>query len=644
MSDKTVGKIVRVSGPLVVAVDLPGTQMHEVVRVGADRLYGEVIEMRSGELSIQVYEETEGLGPGDPVERTGMPLTVELGPGMIGTIFDGIQRPLERIMAESGHFIQRGIDVPQLDREKSWHFVPDVQPGAQVVGGDIIGHVDETQAIIHKIMIPPKLKGTIKSIEEKDATIVDTVAVLQTDEGDVELQMLQRWPVRESRLVADRIPPSEPLVTGQRVLDTLFPIAKGGTACVPGPFGSGKTVVQHQLAKWANADLIVYVGCGERGNEMTDVLLEFPELIDPNTGRPLFERTVLVANTSNMPVAAREASVFTGITMAEYFRDMGYNVAVMADSTSRWAEAIREISGRLEEMPGEEGYPAYLGSRIAAFYERAGNVVCLGSDGRKGSVSLIGAVSPPGGDLSEPVVQATLRVVRVFWGLDEKLASQRHFPAINWLTSYSLYRGEIDKHVNKTIGPDWQKNRTEASGLLQRESELEEIVRLVGMEALSETDRLTMQTAKMIREDFLHQNAFMDIDTYTSLEKQFKMLDAIIHYHHHAREALAAGAEIDELTQLDVLDRVARSKLIPEKDLAQFDSILTDIDEQTAALVPDADARHGDSQRLGFSLTDNAVAAPTLSNHQVEELEAREAQEYADKNKKSDEDAKDSPS
>jgi len=583
MSEKTIGKIVRVSGPLVVAVDLPGTQMHEVVRVGEERLFGEVIEMRSGELAIQVYEETEGIGPGDPVERTGMPLTVELGPGMIGTIFDGVQRPLEHIMNASGHFIKRGIDVPQLDREKVWKFEPDVEPGAEVVGGDVIGHVEETQAIVHKIMVPPGRRGRIKTIEAKEATVVDTVAVLETEDGEVELTMLQRWPVREPRLVAGRKLPSEPLITGQRVLDSMFPIAKGGTACVPGPFGSGKTVVQHQLAKWANADLIVYVGCGERGNEMTDVLLEFPELTDPNTGRPLFERTVLVANTSNMPVAAREASVFTGITMAEYFRDMGYNVAVMADSTSRWAEAIREISGRLEEMPGEEGYPAYLGSRIAGFYERAGHVVCLGSEQREGSVSLIGAVSPPGGDLSEPVVQATLRVVRVFWGLDEKLASQRHFPAINWLTSYSLYRREIDQYVNESIGPAWQKNRTEASGLLQREAELEEIVRLVGMEALSEADRLTMQTAKMIREDFLHQNAFMDVDTYTSLEKQFRMLDAIVHYHHQARAALDAGADITALTALDVLDRIARSKLIPEEELEQFDSILKDIDSQSDA-------------------------------------------------------------
>jgi V/A-type H+-transporting ATPase subunit A len=580
MAEKTHGRIVRVSGPLVVAVDLEGTKMHEVVRVGEDRLFGEVIEIRGAERSIQVYEETAGLGPGDPVEPTQMPLTVELGPGMIGTIFDGVQRPLEKIMEASGDFIARGLDIPALDREKKWRFVPDVEKGDEVGPGDVLGHVDETEAITHRILVPPETRGTVASIEEREATIEETVAVLETEKGEVELAMLQRWPVRRQRPVAERLPPEEPLVTGQRVLDTLFPVAKGGTACVPGPFGSGKTVVQHQLSKWADADLIVYVGCGERGNEMTDVLLEFPELEDPRTGRPLFERTVLVANTSNMPVAAREASVFTGIAMAEYFRDMGYHVAMMADSTSRWAEAIREISGRLEEMPGEEGYPAYLGSRLAAFYERAGYVRCLGSDDRRGSVSLIGAVSPPGGDLSDPVVQGTLRVVRVFWGLDDQLAGQRHFPAINWLTSYSLYRKELDKHVAETIGPEWEKNRTEASGLLQREADLEEMVRLVGMDALSDADRLTMQAAKMIREDFLHQNAFMEVDTYTSLEKQFKMLDTIIHYHRKSREALEAGADMDDLMKLDVLERIARAKLIPEDEREQFDAIRKEVDEQ----------------------------------------------------------------
>jgi len=583
MPEHSEGKIVKISGPLVVAVGLEGTQMHEVVRVGEQRLYGEVIEIRSEEYSIQVYEETDGLGPGDKVVRTEMPLMVELGPGMIGTIYDGVQRPLEKIMDETGNFITRGVDLFALDREKKWLFVPDIEEGARVVAGDIVGHVDETQVIVHKIMVPAGMSGKIVSIEQKEAAVTETVAVIEDDSGKTELTMMQKWPVREARKVAERMPPTKPLVTGQRILDTLFPVAKGGTACVPGPFGSGKTVVQHQLAKWADADLIVYVGCGERGNEMTDVLLEFPKLEDPRTGRPLFERTVLVANTSNMPVAAREASVFTGIAMAEYFRDMGYDVAMMADSTSRWAEAIREISGRLEEMPGEEGYPAYLGSRIAAFYERAGNAICLGSDRRQGSISLIGAVSPPGGDLSEPVVQATLRVVRVFWGLDDRLAAQRHFPAINWLTSYSLYKGEIEKYVNETIGPAWQKNRIEASSLLQHEAELEEIVRLVGMDALSDSDRLTLQAAKMIREDFLHQNAFMEIDTYTSLEKQFKMLDAIIRYHEVCREALAAGADIDKLCALDVLERIARSKLIPEDKLDEFDSIVKDIDEQVAA-------------------------------------------------------------
>ena len=583
MSKTGEGRIIKVSGPLVVAVDLEGTKMHEVVRVGEKRLFGEVIEIRGEQHSIQVYEETEGLGPGDPVARTEMPLTVELGPGMIGAIFDGVQRPLKKIMAQVGNFIARGVDIPALDREKKWLFVPDVKEGAEVGPGDIIGHVDETQAITHRIMVPPGVKGKVVSTGEKNATIEEPVAVIATDEGERELTMLQRWPVREPRPVVRRMPPSRPLVTGQRVLDKLFPLAKGGTACVPGPFGSGKTVVQHQLAKWADADVIVYVGCGERGNEMTDVLLEFPELKDPRTGRPLFERTVLVANTSNMPVAAREASVFTGITMAEYFRDMGYDVAMMADSTSRWAEAIREISGRLEEMPGEEGYPAYLGSRIAAFYERAGDAVCLGSDRRQGSVSLIGAVSPPGGDLSDPVVQATLRVVRVFWGLDDRLAAQRHFPAVNWLTSYSLYKNEIDRHVFETIGPQWQKNRIEASALLQREGELEEIVRLVGMDALSDTDRLTLQTAKMIREDFLHQNAFMDADTYTSLEKQFKMLHAILHYHRKCREALEAGAGIDKLTELPVLERIARAKLVPENKLESIEAIIGEIDEQVGS-------------------------------------------------------------
>jgi V/A-type H+-transporting ATPase subunit A len=585
MTDTQHGRITRISGPLVVAVDLHGTKMHEVVRVGEERLFGEIIEIRGDERSIQVYEETEGLGPGDPVIPTGAPLSVELGPGMIGTIFDGVQRPLESILGVAGDFITRGVDIPQLDHEKAWRFVPDVAVDANVVPGDILGHVDETEAIVHKIMVPPGVSGKVASVEEKDATLDDVVAVIRDGDEKHEVTMLQRWPVRDPRPVAKRLPPSAPLVTGQRVLDTLFPVAKGGTACVPGPFGSGKTVVQHQLAKWADADLVVYVGCGERGNEMTDVLLEFPELEDPRTGRPLFERTVLVANTSNMPVAAREASVFTGIAMAEYFRDMGYQVAMMADSTSRWAEAMREISGRLEEMPGEEGYPAYLGSRIAAFYERAGSVVCSGSDERTGSVSLIGAVSPAGGDLSDPVVQATLRVVRVFWGLDDRLAGQRHFPAINWLTSYSLYRNEIDAHVAETIGPEWQKNRTEASSLLQREGELEELVRLVGMDALSQADRLTMQAAKMIREDFLHQNAFMEVDTYTSLQKQFRMLDAILRYHHRCREALGAGAEMEELTKLDVLEKIARSKLIPEDQLDQFDTILQEIDEQVAAVT-----------------------------------------------------------
>ena len=590
MAEDKAGRVIRVSGPLVVAVDLEGTKMHEVVRVGEERLFGEVIEIRGEEHSIQVYEATEGIGAGAPVVPTHMPLSVELGPGMIGTIYDGIQRPLEQIEAQAGNFIPRGIEADALDREKTWKFVPDAKEGDEVGPGDVIGHVEETEAIVHKIMVPHGVRGKLTGIEEKETTVEDTVAVVETEDGEKELSMLQRWPVRTQRPVADRIAPREPLVTGQRVLDTLFPLAKGGTACVPGPFGSGKTVVQHQLAKWADADMIVYVGCGERGNEMTDVLQHFPQLEDPHTGRPLMERTILLANTSNMPVAARESSVFTGIAMAEYFRDMGYDVAMMADSTSRWAEAMREISGRLEEMPGEEGYPAYLSSQIASFYERAGRVVCVGSDERKGSISLIGAVSPPGGDLSDPVVQSTLRVVRVFWGLDDDLASQRHFPAINWSNSYSLYRENVDDYVSDTIGAAWRKNRTEASSILQKEAELEEIVQLVGMDALSASDRLTMQIARMIREDFLQQSAFMEIDTYTSLEKQFRMLDLITRFHHKARELVQAAAEMDEefdveeLHDLPVVTRIARAKLIPEDEMEQFDEIQAEIDEQIDGL------------------------------------------------------------
>ncbi|HUU70745.1 MAG TPA: V-type ATP synthase subunit A, partial [Planctomycetota bacterium] len=525
------GKIIRVSGPLVVATGLAGTRMYEMVRVGELKLFGEVIEVRGDEYSIQVYEETEGLGPGDPVFPTGDPLSVELGPGLVVQIYDGVQRPLDILSKEFGNYIVRGAEKPALIRTKKWHFTPRVKAGAEVGPGDILGVVQETKVVEHRIMVPLDVKGKVVEIAEKDATIEEVIAKIKTDSDEKQITMLQKWPVRQGRPVTKKFAPAVPLITGQRVLDMLFPMTKGGTACVPGPFGSGKTVVQHQLAKWADAEIIVYVGCGERGNEMTDVLLEFPELKDPRTGEPLMQRTVLVANTSNMPVAAREASVFTGITMAEYYRDMGYNVALMADSTSRWAEAMREMSGRLEEMPGEEGYPAYLASRIASFYERSGRVQCLGADKREGSLSIIGAVSPPGGDLSEPVVQATLRVVKVFWGLDANLAYSRHFPAINWLTSYSLYQHVVDQYCDKEVAAGWSKVREQAMSVLQREAELEELVRLVGMDTLAHEDRLLLQAARMIREDFLHQNAFIDVDTYTSLEKQFRMLSLIINYY-----------------------------------------------------------------------------------------------------------------
>jgi len=580
------GVVKKVAGPLVVARGLDQSSMYEVVRVGKEKLFGEIIEIRGGEYSIQVYESTEGIGPGDPVYPTGDPLCVELGPGLISAIYDGVQRPLEAIRQGFGDFIVRGAELPGLDREKKWHFVPSAAEGAEVGPGDVLGTVQESPLITHKIMVPPGLSGRVVSISETEATVTDTVCVIEARDGQRhELSMMQRWPVRVSRPVAKRIPPTEPLVTGQRVIDTLFPVAKGGTACVPGPFGSGKTVVQHQLAKWANAQIIVYVGCGERGNEMTDVLLEFPELTDPESGRPLMERTVLIANTSNMPVAAREASVFSGITIAEYFRDMGYSVAMMADSTSRWAEAMREISGRLEEMPGEEGFPAYLASRIASFYERAGSVVCLGSDGRQGTLSLIGAVSPPGGDLSEPVVQATLRVVKVFWGLDDALAAQRHFPAINWLTSYSLYEDVANAYARDNVDPSWPQVRRRAMWLLNREAELEELVRLVGVDALSSGDRLILQAAKMVREDFLHQNAFDPADTYTSLRKQFLMLRNIVAFYDLARKAMDQGADIEQILGLDVLEDIARMKRIDEGQLEQFDEVRRKIEEQLNQLA-----------------------------------------------------------
>jgi len=558
--------------------------MYEMVRVGEARLFGEIIEIRGGDASIQVYEETEGIGPGQPVFRTGEALSVELGPGLIRSIYDGVQRPLDKLNAEFGDFIVRGAESPALDRKAQWDFVPTAKVGDTVAPGDVLGTVQESKLVIHRIMVPQGIKGKVAKIGPVTGNVETVVAVVQTESGPVDVSMLQRWPVRRGRPVQRKLPPSDPLITGQRVLDMFFPMTQGGTACVPGPFGSGKTVVQHQLAKWANAQIIVYVGCGERGNEMTDVLMEFPELKDPESGEPLMERTVLIANTSNMPVAAREASVFTGITIAEYFRDMGYSVALMADSTSRWAEAMREMSGRLEEMPGEEGYPAYLGSRIASFYERSGNVVCLGSDNRPGSLSIIGAVSPPGGDFSEPVVQATLRVVKVFWGLDDKLAFARHFPAINWLTSYSLYQEVVDKYANEHLTAQWQATRQRAMSILQREAELEELVRLVGMDALPTEDRLLMQAAKMIREDFLHQNAFDERDTYTSLPKQFRLLSVILHYYDQAKPALAAGAPLNKLLALEVLDDVSKAKLIAEDQLDAFDELKNKITQAIDAV------------------------------------------------------------
>jgi len=580
------GEVIKVSGPLVVARGLKGARMYEMVRVGQNRLFGEIIEIKGDSYSIQVYEETEGIGPGQPVWRTGEPLSVELGPGLIKSIYDGVQRPLDKLSYEFGEYIVRGAEKPALDRSIVWEFTPAVKIGDKVGPGDILGTVKESNLIVHRIMVPPDLSGIIKKIESIKGNVDEVIALIEGEDGkDHVLTMVQRWPVREPRPVNRKIMPVEPMFTGQRVIDMFFPITKGGTACVPGPFGSGKTVVQHQLAKWADAQIVVYVGCGERGNEMTDVLMEFPCLKDPSSGEPLMERTVLVANTSNMPVSAREASVFTGIAIAEYYRDMGYSVALMADSTSRWAEAMREISGRLEEMPGEEGYPAYLGSRIASFYERAGSVICLGSDQRKGAITVIGAVSPPGGDLSEPVVQATLRVVKVFWGLDDKLAFSRHFPAINWLTSYSLYQDVVDEYGDKLFNNEWSKYRKVAMEILQREAELEELVRLVGIDALPHEDRLLLQAAKMIREDFLHQNAFDDVDTYTSSEKQFRLLKLIIFYYERIKKAFKDGATLAALTKLDVLEDIAKAKFIPEDDLKQFDTIEKKIENSIVSLT-----------------------------------------------------------
>ena len=561
------GTITKVSGPLVVANGLADANVSDVVRVGRQRLIGEILNMTGDSASIQVYEETSGLGPGATVETTGMPLSVELGPGMLENIYDGIQRPLPEIRDIAGSTITRGIEVPALNRERKWQFNPVVEAGAKVIGGDVIGTVQETSAILHKIMVPPTMKGTIKSITGGEFTVEQTVAVLTDEAGeDHELSMIQRWPVRIGRPYAAKFAPNRPMNSGQRIIDTLFPIAKGGTAAVPGPFGSGKTVVQHQLAKWSDVDIVVYIGCGERGNEMTDVLMEFPELTDPRNGEPLMKRTVLIANTSDMPVAAREASIYTGITIAEYFRDMGYDVAVLADSTSRWAEALREMSGRLEEMPGEEGYPAYLASRLAQFYERAGCVECIGSDDRKGSVTAIGAVSPPGGDISEPVSQATMRIVKVFWALDSSLAYARHFPAINWLTSYSLYVDSLKPWYEATFGPEYMENRAKAMSILQQESELQEIVRLVGQDALSAADRLTMETAKMIREDFLQQNAFVDIDSYSEYRRQFLLLGMVLDYDKLCREALEKGADMQKLISIPARVAVGRAKSVPSDE------------------------------------------------------------------------------
>lgn len=575
------GIITKVAGPLVIAEGMRDADMFDVVRVSSQRLIGEIIEMHGDRASIQVYEETSGLGPGEVVESTGAPLSVELGPGLIGSIYDGIQRPLNEIMKVAGTNLKRGVDVPSLDHKKKWHFTPLVKKGDTVAAGDTLGTVQETHAVLHRILVPNKTGGVVESISEGDFTIDETVAVLKTDKGNVEINMCTKWPVRVGRPYKRKLSPDILLTTGQRPIDTLFPLAKGGVAAVPGPFGSGKTVVQHQLAKWAAADIIVYIGCGERGNEMTDVLNEFPELKDPRTGNSLMERTVLIANTSDMPVAAREASIYTGITIAEYFRDMGYTVALMADSTSRWAEALREMSGRLEEMPGEEGYPAYLGSRLAQFYERAGRVIVNGSDDTEGALSVIGAVSPPGGDISEPVSQATLRIVKVFWGLDANLAYKRHFPAINWLTSYSLYTDRLADWFSKNAAPDFMELRGKLMTLLQEESELQEIVNLVGMDALSAPDRLKLETSRSIREDYLHQNAFDPTDTYTSLGKQVLMMRAILAYYDKAKEALTNGADIEMLVNLPVRERIGRYKYVPEDKVQdEFESIKALLDSE----------------------------------------------------------------
>lgn len=586
------GKIIKVSGPLVVASGMEDANVYDVVEVSKDKLIGEVIEMRGDKASIQVYEETTGIGPGDEVYTTGAPLSVELGPGMIEQMFDGIQRPLVGLRDEAGDFLKRGVTVNPLNREKKWEFKKVAKVGDILEAGDILGTVEETPVVTHKIMVPNGVKGKIKEIKEGSFTVEETIAIIETEKGDKNLTMIQKWPVRKGRPYKKKVDPKEPLVTGQRVIDTFFPITKGGTAAIPGPFGSGKTVVQHQLAKWADAQIVVYVGCGERGNEMTDVLMEFPELMDPITGESIMKRTVLIANTSNMPVAAREASIYTGITISEYFRDMGYSVAMMADSTSRWAEALREMSGRLEEMPGDEGYPAYLGSRIAEFYERAGRVLVNGSEEREGALSVIGAVSPPGGDISEPVTQNTLRIVKIFWKLDYDLSYQRHFPAINWIDSYSLYQSKIDKYLDENVDKKFSRLRKRAMALLQEETSLLEVVRLVGRDTLSDEDQVKLDTTKSIREDFLQQNAFHDVDTFCPLEKQFKMLDTILYFYDKSQEALEKGVYFSEIEKLDVKENIARMKYVPNDELEKIDEIKDKIDSELKKLeeVGDVDA------------------------------------------------------
>ena len=586
------GKIVKISGPLVVATGLSDANMADVVRVGEQRLIGEILTMNGDSASIQVYEETSGLGPGAAVETTGSPLSVELGPGLIENIYDGIQRPLEGIMKIAGSTITRGIEVPALDRQKHWDFQATAKPGDKVEGGDVIGTVQETSSVLHKIMIPPKMSGTLETIQSGSFTVLDTVATLRTPKGDVvPLTMTQKWPVRVGRPYKHKYPPKTPLLSGQRIVDAMFPVAKGGTAAIPGPFGSGKTVMQHQLAKWSDVDIVIYIGCGERGNEMTDVLREFPELVDPRTGESLMKRTVLIANTSDMPVAAREASIYTGITIAEYFRDMGYDVAVIADSTSRWAEALREMSGRLEEMPGEEGYPAYLSSRLAQFYERAGSVECITSQGdRRGSLTAVGAVSPPGGDLSEPVSQATMRIVKVFWSLDASLAYRRHFPAINWLNSYSLYLDSLKPWYDENLGPQFMVNRDKAMSILQEEASLNEIVQLVGKDSLSAADQLTLETAKMLREDFLQQNGFMEVDWYSSYDRQDKMLGMILEYDKLCRAAIVKGAPVTDLFAIPFRERMGRAKSVPDAD---YPAVYAAMEQEMAEQIDAAVAKGG---------------------------------------------------